>query len=112
MEYTVFSNKYLIFILFLLSPMVISIGGEVSPTLLFIAVTSPFWIKNIDIKKDSILRNFIWLFTIILLVQIVWFPFAKTDDFTQIKGLLITISGLMHFLFYYFIFRRDVSLIK
>lgn len=112
MEYTVFSNKYLIFILFLLSPMVISIGGEVSPTLLFIAVTSPFWIKNIDIKKDSILRNFIWLFTIILLVQIVWFPFAKTDDFTQIKGLLITISGLMHFLFYYFIFRRDMSLIK
>ena len=112
MQDAFFGNKYLIFLLFLLSPMVISIGGEVSPTLLFIAVTSPFWIKYIDIKTDSILRNFIWLFTLIILVQIVWFPFAKTDDFTQIKGLLITVSGLMHFLFYYFVFRRDVSLIK
>ena len=112
MQDTIFRNKYLIFLLFLLSPMVISIGGEVSPTLLFIAATSPFWIKYIDIKNDSILRNFIWIFAIIILIQIVWFPFAKTDDFTQIKGLLITISGLMHFLFYYFVFRRDVSLIK
>ena len=92
--------------------MVISIGGEVSPSLLFIAFTSPLWIRYIDINNDSILRKFIWLFTIIILVQIVWMPFAKTDGFTQIKGLLVTISGLMHFLFYYFVFSRDKTLIK
>lgn len=112
MEHTVFRNKYLIFLLFLFSPMVINIGGEVSPTLLFIAVTSPFWIKKINIETDSILRTFVILFITIIIVQIVWFPFAKTDDLTQIKGLLITVSGLMHFLFYYFVFRRNLSLIK
>ena len=107
-----FSNKYLIFLLFIFSPMIISIGGEVSPSFLFIAFTTPFWIKNININNDSVLRKYSWLFTIIILVQIVWFPFAKTDDFTQIKGLLITVSGLMHFFFYYFVFRHDISLIK
>ena len=112
MEHTVFRNKYLISLLFLFSPMVINIGGEVSPTLLFIAVTSPFWIKKINIETDSILRAFVILFITIIIVQIVWFPFAKTDDLTQIKGLLITVSGLMHFLFYYFVFRRNLSLIK
>ena len=112
MHDTIFRNKYLIFLLFLFSPMVINIGGEVSPTLLFIAVTSPFWIKNINIKNDSILRKYSCLFTIIILVQIVWFPFAKTDDYTQIKGLLITVSGLMHFFYYYFVFRHNTSLIK
>ena len=92
--------------------MIISIGGEVSPSFLFIALTTPFWIKYVNFKYDYILRNFVSLFLIIILVQLVWFPFAKTDDFTQIKGLLVTISGLMHFMFYYFVFNRDKSLIK
>ena len=112
MRDTFFCNKYLIFLLFLFSPMIINIGGEVSPALLFIAATSPFWIKNIDIKNDTILRNYLLLFLIILLIQIAWFPFAKTDDFTQLKGILITVSGLMHFLYYYFVFKRDTSVIK
>lgn len=107
-----FCNKYLIFTLFLFSPMIISIGGEVSPSFLFIALTTPFWIKYVNFKYDYILRNFVSLFLIIILVQLVWFPFAKTDDITQIKGLLVTISGLIHFLFYYFVFYRDKSLIK
>ena len=101
MQDTFFRNKYLIFLLFLLSPMVISIGGEVSPTLLFIAATSPIWIMNIDIKNSSIQRYYVKLFLVIIIVQIIWFPFAKTEDFIQFKGLLITISGLMHFLFFY-----------
>ena len=112
MRGTFFCNKYLIFLLFLFSPMIINIGGEVSPTLLFIAATSPFWIKNIDIKNDTLLRNYSLLFFIILLVQIAWFPFAKTDDLTQLKGILITVSGLMHFLYYYFVFKRNTSVIK
>lgn len=112
MDNSIFYNKYLIFLLFLFSPMIISIGGEVSPSFLFIAFTTPFWIKYINIKNDFILRKYTWLFIIIILVQIVWFPFAKTDDFTQIKGLLVTVSGLMHFLFYYIVFRRDISLVK
>lgn len=112
MQDTFFRNKYLIFLLFLLSPMVISIGGEVSPTLLFIAATSPIWIMNIDIKNSSIQRYYVKLFLVIIIVQIIWFPFAKTEDFIQFKGLLITISGLMHFLFFYFVFRYNLSLIK
>lgn len=112
MRATFFCNKYLIFLLFLFSPMIINLGGEVSPTLLFIAASSPFWIKYINIKHDAVLRNYTLLFLVILLVQIVWFPFGRTDDFTQIKGLLITISGLMHFLYYYFVFRRNPSVVK
>ena len=112
MQYTFLRNKYLIFLLFLLSPMVINLGGEVSPTLLFIAATSPFWVQNIDIKNDCVLRNYVILFLVIIFVQVIWFPFAETDDLTQIKGLLVTISGLMHFLFYYLIFRSDKSILK
>lgn len=112
MQDTFFCNKYLIFFLFLLSPMIINIGGEVSPSFLFIALTTPFWINYVNFRRDYILRNFVILFLIIILVQLIWFPFAKTDDYTQIKGLLITVSGLMHFLFYYFVFSQDKSLIK
>lgn len=112
MQDTLFSNKYLIFLLFLFSPMIINIGGEVSPSFLFIAFTSPFWIRFINIKNDLILRKYSFLFILILTVQIVWFPFAKTDDLTQIKGVLITLSGLMHFLFYYSVFHINPLLIK
>lgn len=112
MQNTLLCNKYLIFLLFVFSPMVINIGGEVSPSFLFIALTSPYWIRSIDIKNDPILRKYTLLFILILIVQIVWFPFAKTTDFIQIKGGLITLSGLMHFLFYYFVFLRNPSLIK
>ena len=112
MQSRILSNKYLIFVLFLFSPMIINIGGEVSPSFLFIAITSPYWIRNINLKNDTILKKYCLLFALILCVQLMWFPFAKTDDFTQIKGVLITLSGLMHFLFYYHIFYRNPSLIK
>lgn len=112
MQDSILSNRILIFLLFLFSPMIINIGGEVSPSFLFIAFTSPYWIRFVDLKNDTILRKYSLLFIVILLIQLVWFPFSKTDDFTQIKGLLITLSGLMHFLFYYLVFKRKPILIK
>ena len=64
-----FCNKYLIFILAFFSPMIIDIGGEVSPSFLFIVATSPFWVKNLDFKAKTSFRYIVRLFAFLLTIQ-------------------------------------------
>ena len=109
---TFFSNKYLILLLSFFSPMIINIGGEVSPSFLFILVTIPFWYKYLDFKNDLVLKDFAPLFFIIIGVQLIWMLFTKVDLFLQVKGLLITVSGLLQFSFYYFVYRNNIGAIK
>lgn len=112
MQDTFFSNKYLILLLSFFSPMIINIGGEVSPSFLFILLTIPFWYKQLDFKGDRVLNHFVPLFVMVVVVQIIWMPFAQSEKFIQIKGLLITISGFLYFLYYYFVYRRDPLVLK
>lgn len=110
MKNNLFFNKYLILLLAFFSRMIINVVGEVSPTFIFIIVTLPFWYKNI--KSDKIAKKFSKLFYLIIVVQICWIPFAETNIITQIKGISITVSGLLFFQFYYFIFINRPSLLK
>lgn len=105
-----FFNKYLILALAFFSNMIINMIGEISPTFLFIVLTFPFWYKYILL--DKLIKQFSKLFCFIAIIQICWIPFAHTDIVTQIKGLSITISGLLFFLFYYFIFINKPYLLK
>ncbi|MCM1218491.1 MAG: hypothetical protein NC548_28725 [Lachnospiraceae bacterium] len=112
MAHNFFANKYLIFLLAFFAPMIISIGGEVSPSFLFIVSTYFFWKKYLDFKHDKILKQFIRLFSIIIAVQVVWIPFAETDLITQIKAVLITVSGLFFFLYYYMVYSYNKDVVK
>ncbi|CCZ70045.1 predicted protein [Bacteroides sp. CAG:702] len=112
MNNSFFCHKYLIFLLSFFSPMIIDVGGEVSPSFLFILLTLPFWSRYLNFRNDVVLMKFLPLFYVILLVQIIWIPFSHTELLTQIKGLMITVSGLLHFLFYYFAYRRSQEIIK
>lgn len=98
-------------ILAFFSHAIINIGGEVSPSFLFILATMPFWVRKISFKDKNV-ATFTKLFSVLLLVQIVWIPFAKTEFILQLKAVLITVSGLIYFWFYYFVYSHNKSVIK
>lgn len=108
----IFYNKYLILLLSFFNPMIINIGGEVSPSFLFIFFTIPFWIRQQNFFNDKLLKSFVKLFAVIILVQLIWIPFAHTGFFTQFKGIMVTVSGLVHFLFYYLVIRKNPDVVK
>ena len=105
-------NKYLILLLSFFQPMIINIGGEVSPSFLFILFTSPFWFPQLKFRRDRFLRYFTILFVLLLAVQVAWIPFAHTGLFIQIKGIMVTISGLAYFLYFYLVMRKNPMVVK
>lgn len=107
-----FCNKYLIFILAFFSPMIIDIGGEVSPSFLFIVATSPFWVKNLDFKAKTPFRYIVRLFAFLLTIQCIWALFAETAVKDQVRGILITVSGLFYFMYYYMVYSRNRDVVK
>ena len=112
MKSSFFYNKYLVFILAFFSPMIINIGGEVSPSFLFIVATSPFWIKNLNFKKKTAFRYVLSLLLALLAVQAIWALFAKTPILYQIKGMLIVVSGIFYFMYYYMVYSHKRDVIK
>lgn len=92
--------------------MIINIGGEVSPSFLFILITLPWWYKLVRWESNKAIRLIVRLFVALLVVQILWIPFATTDLITQIKGVLITLSGLLFFLYFYMVYRYNYKVIK
>lgn len=95
--------------------MMLDIGGEVSPSFLFVFATMPLWIKNLNWTRDKNLRFFVKVFLVIIIVQILWanlYSFTENDPFRQLKGIMITISGLALFMYYYFVIRENPSVIS
>ena len=109
---SVFGNKYLIFLLAFFSPMIINIGGEISPSFLFILFSFPFWKKYLPTKNDRNFWYIIHLFEILLCVQILWIPFSDTDLINQIKGILVVISGMLFFMYYYIVYIHNQEPLK
>lgn len=107
-----FCNKYLIFMLAFFSPMIINIGGEVSPSFLFIVVTSPLWIKNLNFKGNTPFNYILKLLILLILVQCIWALFATTPMIDQIKGILIVLSGLFYFMYYYMVYSYNRDVVK
>lgn len=107
-----FCNKYLIFILSFFSPMIINIGGEVSPSFLFIGATFPIWIKYLSFRKKTIFKYIVHLFVWLIIVQSIWAIFSDTNAIEQIKGILVIVSGLLHFMYYYMVYKYNPEVIK
>ena len=106
-------NNYLILLLSVFSHMMLDIGGEVSPSFIFILATSPFWIKYLNWTSDKTFRIFTKLFVSIIIIQIIWALFnSETDSWTQLKGIMITVSGLLFFMYYYFVIRYNPKAIN
>lgn len=112
MRSSLFYHKYTILLLAFFSPMIINIGGEVSPSFLFILITLPWWYKLVGWESNKLTRLIVRLFILLLVVQILWIPFATTDIITQIKGELITLSGLLFFLYFYMAYKRNYKVVK
>lgn len=108
-----FCNKYLILLLSIFSHMMVSIGGEMSVSFLFIAATTPFWFKGRFIEKDRILAKTFKLILSLIVVQCLWALFhSYTDALTQLKGIMVTVYGLIQFLFYYLAGLKNPGIIK
>lgn len=106
-------NKYTILLLSIFSHMVLDIGGEVSPSFLVLLFLSPHWIQNIKWKRDRIARIIIKIFLAIIVIQIIWaILYSETIFFEQLKGIMVTASGLMYFMFYYVAIRKNDSAIN
>lgn len=112
MKTSFFSNKYLIFVLAFFSPMIINIGGEVSPSFLFIVATSPFWIKNLNFNGNTPFKYILKLLIGLILVQCIWALFATTPMIEQIKGILIVLSGLFYYMYYYMVYSYNRDVVK
>lgn len=107
-----FCNKYLVFILSFFSPMIINIGGEVSPSFLFIGATLPLWIKYLNFNKKTYFKSIVHLFILLISIQCIWAIFTNTTAIEQIKGILIIVSGFLHFLYYYMVYMFNRETIK
>ena len=107
-----FSNKVLVFLLAFFSPMIINIGGEVSPSFLFIGLTFPLWHKYLPYRNDENYRYILRLFKAILCVQILWIPFSDTLLMDQVKGILVVVSGMIFFMFYYMVYLYNKDVVK
>lgn len=107
-----FCNKAVIFLLSFFAPMIINIGGEVSPSFLFLLATLPLWIARVPWKEYANSKRVVGLLSTLLVVQFVWSLFAQTDYMAQIKAMMITFSGLVYFLFYYMVYKTDTRLLK
>ena len=106
-------NKYLIFLLSVFSHMMVSIGGEMSVSFLFIALTIPFWFRAVYLERDRTLSKTTKLMLLLIIVQCIWAAFhSYTDDFTQLKGIMVTVYGLIQFIFYYVAASKDSDIIK
>lgn len=112
MKQSFFCNKYLVFILSFFSPMIVNIGGEVSPSFLFIGVTFPLWIKYLNFNKRSNFRYIVHLFILLITIQCIWAIFTDTTLIEQVKGILIVASGLLHFMYYYMVYMYNRKTIK
>ena len=112
MKNKIFCNKFLVMLLAFFSPMIINIGGEVSPSLLFIVATSPLWIKNLNFKAKTPFRYILHLLLALVAVQIVWAMFAVTPLMDQVKGILIVVSGIFYFMYYYMVYSYNKEVVK
>ena len=111
MKGRIFYNKYLIMVLAFFSHAIINIGGEVSPSFLFMSATIPFWFRLVPFKDKNV-ATVTKLFAILLLLQIIWIPFAKTEFILQLKAVLITVSGLIYFWYYYVVYLHNKNVVK
>ena len=107
-----FCNKYLILLLAFFSPMIINIGGEVSPSFIFILLSFPFWKKYLPTYNDRNFWYIIHIFEILLCVQILWIPFSDTALINQTKGILVVVSGMLFFMYYYIVYIHNCELLK
>lgn len=112
MKRSFFCNRFLILALAFFSPMIINIGGEVSPSFLFIAGTFPLWITNINFKSGTPFRYILNLLLTLIAVQIVWAAFADTPLIDQVKGILIVVSGTLYFMYYYMVYSYNRDVVK
>lgn len=112
MNQVFFCNKYLIFLLAFFSPMIINIGGEVSPSFLFMVVTFPLWVKNIDFKGKTPFRFILNLLLALVVIQLIWAMFSVTPMIDQIKGILIVVSGILYFMYYYMVYSYNRDVVK
>lgn len=107
------STPFVIILLAFFVHAIVKIGGEVTPSFLFILALCPIWLYKFNNEYDEISKTITRFYIIIIVIQLIWaFFFSETDKMTQIKGVMVTVSGLLFFLFYYPIIKNKPSLLK
>lgn len=97
-------SKYTIFFLSFFSLSIVRIVGEVSLSFLFIIITIPFWFDINFFKRNdnNVFFKVQSLLFLILVVQILWVIFNNnTSILEQVKGISVTVYGMVLIAFYY-----------
>lgn len=93
-------------ILGLANNLIVPFVGEVTGSFILIILTMPFWLSQID-QNDKIIKWALKLFLCLLLVQFITELFHDRNMILdKIKGIAVTITGIVHFSFLYHLFKR------
>lgn len=86
-------------ILGLANNLIVPFVGEVTGSFILIILTMPFWLSQID-QNDKIIKWALKLFLCLLLVQFITELFHDRNMILdKIKGIAVTITGIVHFSF-------------
>ncbi|MDB0799239.1 hypothetical protein PL586_19310 [Phocaeicola vulgatus] len=99
-------------ILGLANNLIVPFVGEVTGSFILIVLTMPFWLSQID-QNDKIVKWALKLFLCLLLVQFITELFHDRNMILdKIKGIAVTITGIVHFFFFYTIYSKDIKTIQ
>ena len=110
-------NKYIFspifaLILGLANNLIVPFVGEVTGSFILIVLTMPFWLSQID-QNDKIVKWALKLFLCLLLVQFITELFHDRNMILdKVKGIAVTITGIVHFFFFYTIYSKDIKTIQ
>ncbi|MFI3297656.1 MAG: hypothetical protein R3Y59_08540 [bacterium] len=105
-------KEIILFILLILfNRVIISIGGELSISSIFIMLTSFVWIRRIDFR-NRIIKNILHLYIFLFISQVFAEFFSDTTMIDKVKGVAITVSSAFTFFYFFYRFVRNPSLVK
>ena len=101
-----------IFILGFTNNLIVPLVGELTGSFVLIILTMPFWLSQVD-KNDKIVKWALKIFLCLLLVQFITELFHDRNMILdKVKGIAVTITGMVHFFYFYTIYSKNIKTIQ
>lgn len=110
-------NKFIyspifVLILGLANNLIVPFVGELTGSFVLIMLTIPFWLSQVD-ENDKIVKWALKVFLCLLLVQITTELFHDRNTILdKYKGVAVTITGMIHFFYFYTMYSKDIKNIQ
>ncbi len=90
---------------------VVSVGGELSLTTIFILLTSPIWVRRLNFNEPT-LRRICRIYAALLLIQLFTESISSTALEDKAKGVAITLNSILTLSYFLYRFCRNLALVK